>query len=200
MSKKETNKKSDQKFGLTQKQRSWIYTGTFLSIIVLLFIFNNTNGEPEEGPYPPDYAPSAQKELKVAPDFELKSTEDKVVKLSDFKGKVVIIDFWATWCPPCRRGIPDLVAIKNEFGKKGVEVIGISVDAQNTINEVKPFMKEYKINYPVAYADRKVVSAYGGISSIPTSFIIDQKGNIIANFVGLYPKETYVNAINKLLK
>lgn len=200
MEKKGLKKSSDVKMGLTKKQRSWIYTGTFFAIVVLLFIFNNTNGEPEEGPYPPDYVATTQKGSKIAPDFELKSIDGKMVKLSDYKGKVVILDFWATWCGPCRKGIPDLIELKNEFGKKGVEIIGISVDGQNTIDQVKSFAADKKMNYPVVYADGKVADNYGGIQNIPTTVVIDKKGYIIAQYEGLSPKATYVNDINKALK
>ncbi|RMD51002.1 MAG: TlpA family protein disulfide reductase, partial [Ignavibacteria bacterium] len=93
----------------------------------MLFIMNNTNGEPEEGPLPPGYNPNHATASKMAPDFELPTVDGKKLKLSDYKGKVVIIDFWATWCPPCRRGIPDLISIKKEYSKN-LEIIGISVD------------------------------------------------------------------------
>lgn len=200
MERKSLNKSDDIKFGLTKRQRSWVYTGTFIAVVILFFVINNINGEPEEGPYPPDYVPASQKELKVAPDFALKSTGDKAVKLSDYKGKIIILDFWATWCPPCRKGIPDLIAIKKEYEKKGVEIIGISVDDEKTIEQVKSFALNQKMNYPVVYADKKVVSDYGDISNIPTTIIIDKKGNIVTKYVGLYPKETYTDEINRLLK
>ena len=95
------------------KHRSYIYTGLFIALVIFFFVINNTNGEPEEGPYPPNYN-------------TVNSTE--MLNLSDYKGKVVILDFWATWCPPCRKGIPDLVELKDKFGEKGVEIIGISLD------------------------------------------------------------------------
>jgi thiol-disulfide isomerase/thioredoxin len=132
-----------------------------------------------------------------APAFTLDSPSGKKVSLSDYKGKVVIVDFWATWCPPCRRGIPDLVDIQSEFGNK-VAVIGISVDT-DTRDQVASFAKNFKINYTVLYATPEVVQSYGNIESIPTSFIIDKNGNIVNQFVGLTPKETYVSEIKKLI-
>jgi len=133
-----------------------------------------------------------------APDFTLKNTSTGAdVKLSDYRGKVVIIDFWATWCPPCRRGIPDLVDLKNRYGDD-IEIIGISVDNEKTVGDIPGFIKEKGINYPVVYYNNEVVNAYGGISSIPTSFIIDKEGNITASYVGLVDKEVYETAINKL--
>jgi cytochrome c biogenesis protein CcmG/thiol:disulfide interchange protein DsbE len=139
------------------------------------------------------------KEDIKAPNFSLKSVDGKTIKLSDFKGKVVIIDFWATWCPPCRKGIPDLISIQNEF-KSDVVIIGISLDGAQTIKEVPGFIKDYAINYPVVYGDENVIKAYGGITSIPTAFVIDKKGNVADMHVGLVPKDTYVNKIKELLK
>jgi thiol-disulfide isomerase/thioredoxin len=134
-----------------------------------------------------------------APDFALKSVDGKTVKLSDFKGKVVIIDFWATWCPPCRRGIPDLVDIQKEF-KKQVVIIGISLDRDKTIKDVPDFVKNYGINYPVVYGDDQVTIDYGGIRSIPTSFVIDKKGNVVDSHIGLVDKDVFVKKIKELLK
>lgn len=132
---------------------------------------------------------------KKSPDFVLQSTEGKEIKLSDFKDKIVIVDFWATWCPPCRKGIPDLIEIQNEFKNK-VVVIGVSLDIQ-TKKDVIPFMKEYGINYPIVYGNQQVVMDFGNISAIPTSFII-KDGKIAAKHIGLVPKATYVEKIKEL--
>lgn len=145
-----------------------------------------------------NYAPNEKGVVeKKAADFSLTSTDGKAVKLSDYKGKVVIVDFWATWCPPCRKGIPDLIEIQKEFSND-VVIIGISVDS-DTKNNVISFMQSAGINYPVAYANEDVVQSYGGIESIPTSFVIDQKGNIVDKHVGLVPKSEYTSVLKKLL-
>ncbi|QOJ30268.1 MAG: TlpA family protein disulfide reductase [Ignavibacteriales bacterium] len=133
---------------------------------------------------------------KKAPDFSLKDLNGKVVKLSDFKNKIIIIDFWATWCGPCRKGIPDLVSLQKTYGKD-VVIIGITVD--DDLAEVPPFAQKYGINYPVLYADRKVIKDYGGIDAIPTSFIVDKKGNIVDKHVGLIPKSEYEKKIKELM-
>jgi len=168
-----------------QKYKNYIYSGLFLTIFFVLLIVNNTDGDTLDGPYPPYYE------------------KGNVVKLSDFKGKVVILDFWATWCPPCRKGIPDLVELKKEFKNKGVEVIGISLDALThggqTQKDVVPFMKSNGINYPIAKGTDKVIMDFGGINSIPTSFVIDKDGYVINSYVGFVEKSNYVNDINKAL-
>jgi len=133
----------------------------------------------------------------MAPNFTLTSTDGKDIQLSDYRGKVVIVDFWATWCPPCRKGIPDLIDIQKEF-KNDVVVIGISLDS-DTKSDVIPFMKQYGINYPIVYGTNDVVMHYGSINAIPTSFVINKKGKIIDKHVGLVPKSEYINKIKEIL-
>jgi thiol-disulfide isomerase/thioredoxin len=135
--------------------------------------------------------------VEMAPNFTLTSTNGKNIQLSDFRGKVVIVDFWATWCPPCRKGIPDLIDIQKEF-KNEVVVIGISLD-QDTKSEVIPFMKKFGINYPVVYGDNKVVNDYGSINAIPTSFVINKDGKIVDKHIGLVPKSEIVQKIKEIL-
>ncbi|BDQ03181.1 TlpA disulfide reductase family protein [Ignavibacterium sp.] len=170
-----------------------------VAFILLAFIFPSQIVKNTEAKSLNDKIASLLSSDKKAADFKLKTLEGKEVKLSDYRGKVVIIDFWATWCPPCRKGIPDLISLQDEF-KKDLVVIGISLDQQNTIKDLKPFIENYKINYPVVLGDEKVVKDYGGINAIPTSFIIDQKGNIVDSHVGLVPKTVYVDQIKSLLK
>lgn len=136
--------------------------------------------------------------LQKAPAFSLESTEGKKVQLSDYQGKIVLLDFWATWCGPCRRGIPDLVSLQKQY-KDDLVVIGISLD-QQTKPDVVPFMKQYGINYPIVYGNRDIVKNYGNIQSIPTSFVIDKSGNVVDMHVGLVDKSVYEKTINKLLK
>jgi thiol-disulfide isomerase/thioredoxin len=132
----------------------------------------------------------AEANYTKAPDFALQDIYGNEVKLSDFRGKVIILDFWATWCPPCRKGIPDLIDLQNKY-RNDLTIIGISLDQANTIKDVVPFSKSYGINYPVVYGNASVVNQYGGIQAIPTSFIIDREGNIVDKHVGLIPKQEY---------
>lgn len=196
------NENKNASHGLSKKQRSYIYTGFFFGVVILLFLFNNAEylfgGEEPNGPYPPNYVPAAQKSTASAPDFSLPTPDGKTLKLSDYKGKAVIIDFWATWCPPCRKGIPDLIALKKKYGSKGLEVIGISLD-RDTKKDVPQFIKDKGINYPVVYGDDNVVVNYGGVRAVPTSFVIDKQGKIIASYEGLISSETYESHIKKIL-
>ena len=137
-------------------------------------------------------------EAPTAPDFTLTTTDGKTIKLSDYRGKVVIVDFFATWCPPCKAEIPDYIKLYSKYRKDGFQMLGISVD-QGGIDAVRPFMKEYGINYPVMLATDEVVSAYGGIRGIPTTFVIDKQGRIAASFMGYRPASVFESLIQKLI-
>ncbi len=136
------------------------------------------------------------KNEKAAPDFSLQSTDGKTVSLKDYKGKIVILDFWATWCGPCRKGIPDLISLQDRY-KNDLRVIGISLDT-STKDDVIPFAKKMNINYPVVYGNDNITSDYGGIEAIPTTIVIDQNGEIVAKYVGLVDKETFAKQIEDL--
>ena len=133
---------------------------------------------------------------KKAPDFFLKTTDNNTVKLSDYKGRIVILNFFATWCPPCRMEIPDFVEFYKENKEKGVVIIGIAVGSK--LEDVKKMIKEFKINYPVCISDGKVEKEYGGIRFVPTSFIIDKNGNIYKKQIGMMSKGQLEEILEKL--
>jgi thiol-disulfide isomerase/thioredoxin len=143
-------------------------------------------------------AQQKQKESPDAPDFALKDLDGNTVKLSDYKGKVVIIDFWATWCGPCRRGIPEFIELQKEYGEDQLVILGVSVD-QGDLSVVPAFAKNYGINYPVLYANEDIQRKYGPIRSIPTAFIVDTAGKVNDVTVGLRPKTYFKEKINSLL-
>jgi peroxiredoxin len=158
----------------------------------------NTAKAPAAGDAGANAAKAASPALTPAPLFELTGVDGKPVKLADYKGKVVILDFWATWCGPCRRGIPDLMSLYDQYKGKGFMVVGLSVD-RGGMGAVKQFATANKMNYPVVLADPGTQSAYGGMYSIPTAFLIDQKGNIRKKYVGLQPKERLEKDVQALL-
>ena len=142
---------------------------------------------------------AAGSSLTQAPDFSLKSLAGTTARLSDYRGKIVILDFWATWCPPCRKEIPDFVQLQKDYGARGVQMLGISLDrGKKTV--LKPFAEKYKINYPILIGDGRVDQAYGGITGIPTTFIIDRQGRIVKKYVGYRPKSVFEAAIKNLLE
>ncbi|MCX5687954.1 MAG: redoxin domain-containing protein [Candidatus Omnitrophica bacterium] len=136
--------------------------------------------------------------FKLAPEFSLKDINGAEKKLSDFKGKVVIIDFWATWCPPCRNEIPHFVSLYNQYKGQGLEIIGVALD-QNPGGVLPGFIKDNSINYIILVGNNKVSDLYGGISAIPTTFIIDRNGNIIKKYIGYNEREVFESQIKELL-
>ncbi len=139
-----------------------------------------------------------KKAFPAAPDFALKDLEGSTIKLSDYQGKVVILDFWATWCGPCRRGIPEFIELQSEFGEDDLVILGISVD-RGDLSVVPKFAKQFGINYPVLYANEDIQRKYGPIRSIPTAFIVDKEGKVRDMTVGLRPKSYFKKVIDSLL-
>lgn len=142
--------------------------------------------------------PSRDDNAAKAPDFALKNIDGEIVRLSSFEDKVIILNFWATWCGPCRMEIPGFVDLYEKYNEEGLEIIGVSVD-QNGWTAVKPFMKNYKINYPILMYNYQVVKDYGGIRGIPTTFIINRKGEIVEQIVGLRPDEYFEKRVKEYL-
>ncbi len=135
---------------------------------------------------------------KPAPDFALKDPDGRVVRLSDYRGKVVLLNFWATWCAPCRIEIPWFVEFERRLKDRGFAVIGVSMD-EGGWDDVKAFMAGKGINYRIVMGDDEVAHAYGGVESLPTTFIIDRDGKVAATHLGLVSKSKYEDDLEKLL-
>ncbi len=143
--------------------------------------------------------PAGEQKTPDAPPFTLKNINGGEVSLADYKGKVVFVNFWATWCPPCRAEIPHFVELIDKYGKDGFAILGISVDDKKDHKKIPAFMKKYKINYPILLDDNKTRFDYGGIRSIPTTFVIDREGKVLGNIVGSRSKEQFEDIIKQVL-
>lgn len=139
-----------------------------------------------------------EKERRTAPDFTLKDATGAPLKLSDLRGKVVLLNFWATWCGPCEVEIPWFVDFQKAYRDRDFAVLGVSMDDDGW-KSVRPYLQEHKINYRIVIGDDHLSELYGGVDSLPTSFVIDRDGRIAAMHVGLVSKSDYQNEIVNLL-
>jgi len=151
----------------------------------------------------PRSATGAAPEHPTAPNFTLPNVAGGTVTLAELRGKVVLLDFWATWCGPCRAGIPALNALFLEHRGDGLEVVGISLDmdmrGRTGLETVRSFLGRMPIEYTLVMGNMGTVRAYGGIQSIPTAFLVDRTGRVRQRYVGLQPKEVLQRDITALL-
>lgn len=135
---------------------------------------------------------------KAAPPFSLKDAEGKTVKLSDYKGKVVLLNFWATFCGPCKIEIPWFIEFEQKYKDRGFAVLGIAMDEEGW-EIVRPYIKEENVNYRILMGDEPTSQMYGGVENLPTTFVLDADGKIVSTHVGLVSKSVYENEIEQLL-
>ena len=136
---------------------------------------------------------------RPAPSFTVKTLEGKPLKSSDLRQKPVIVDFWATWCGPCRASMPHLSAMQTRYEKQGLTVIGLSVDESGP-QGVKKFANQLGVKFTLAMANDDVLDAYGPIRSIPTTFFINRKGDIVRRVVGYIDGETMEDYVKEILE
>lgn len=139
----------------------------------------------------PDYSP------RPMPEWALPDLDGNMIRSTNYAGKAMLIDFWATWCPPCRKGIPDLIDLHKELESNGLVVVGISLD--DGPEAVREFQKETGIPYPLVMGDAATQAAFGGIEGIPTTFIVDRNGQVLARIVGLASKAELEELVGKAL-
>lgn len=130
--------------------------------------------------------------------FTFKDINNRAVALSDFKGKVIILDFWATWCVPCKAEIPGFIGLQQKYASRGLRVIGLSVD--DSLPTAKKYADQMKMNYPVLLAEGKddILMAYDPIPSIPVSVVIGRDGKICSKHVGIAPMDVFEKEIASL--
>lgn len=170
--------------------------------LVLAFLIVVPQGKAQASPsasqeqHPPSTGPAR---LRVAPDFSLESLNGEIVHLSDFRGKVVLLNFWATWCGPCKILTPWFVDLQNQYRPEGLEIVGIALDEDATKVEIAELTDELRVNYIVLIGNEKVAKAYGGVPAMPDTFFIGRDGKIVDRIIGLKSKGEIEDYIKKAL-
>ncbi|MGH9661585.1 MAG: TlpA disulfide reductase family protein [Bryobacteraceae bacterium] len=151
--------------------------------------------------FPPVKADSSvkpEKERKPAPEFALKDADGRTVRLSEYKGKIVLLNFWATWCGPCKFEMPWFIEFERTYKDRGFAVVGISMDEEGW-PAIKPFVADMGVNYRILLGGDDTAALYGGVEALPTTFVIDRQGRVAATHVGLAGKDDFENDIKQLL-
>ena len=151
---------------------------------------------PSDSEEPASIKPATQRQQ--APEFSLKDVNGRTVKLSEYRGDVVLLNFWATWCGPCKIEIPWFVEFEKKHKDRGFAVLGISMDDDGW-DSVKPFLNRAKVNYRILMGTDTVAMLYGGVQSLPTTFLIDRDGKVAGIHIGLVGKSEYESNIVELL-
>ena len=134
----------------------------------------------------------------VAPDFDLQSLDGKDLKLSSLRGKAVLLNFWATYCGPCKIEMPWFVELQKEYGPQGFQILGVAMDDAST-DEIAKFAKDMGVNYPILLGKEAVGMSYGGVNVLPTTFFLDRNGKVIAREFGLQSRSVFVDHIKDAL-
>lgn len=134
-----------------------------------------------------------------APELKLKDLQGRTLRLSDYRGKVVLLNFWATWCPPCRAEMPDLIKMQHEYRSRGLQIIGITYPPQES-REVRQFIRKLGVNYPVALGTKDTKTLFDETDTLPLTVVIDRQGNIIERIEGILLAVEFEQKIKPLLK
>jgi len=135
---------------------------------------------------------------KMAPDFVLQSIDDRTVRLADFRGKAVLLNFWATWCGPCKIEMPWFVELQRQYGPEGLQVLGVAMDDASK-EDIAKFAKDMGVNYPILIGKESVGDAYGGVQFLPTTYFIGRDGKVVAHEFGLKSRSEFEDNIKKAL-
>src|SRR5215813_5683387 len=136
---------------------------------------------------------------KLAPELKLKDVEGRALRLSDYKGKVVLLNFWATWCAPCRAEMPDLVKWQREYRRRGLRIIGVTYPPEDPA-EVRKFIKSINVNYPIAFGEKQTKAIFDESETIPISVVIDKSGVVREVIKGIIFPEEFEQKIKSLLR
>jgi peroxiredoxin len=170
----------------------------FVITVFLILMFIGIRSSRTSNSTSPVATGGTNSHAQAAPEFQLKTLDGLAVKLSDFRGKAVVLNFWATWCAPCRVETPWLVDLYRKYKEQGLEIVGISMD-EGSPEHVEKFVREMNVSYTVLMGNNSVSDSYGGVRFLPQTFFIDRDGEIASQRLGLKSKNDLENDIKRLL-
>ncbi len=176
------------------KRNALVFVTLFIAILAMLALGKYLDRKHQRGPV----KLVGDVHGTPAPDFELVSLDGQKVKLSDFRGKAVLLNFWATWCPPCKIEMPWFVELQKQYGKDGLVVLGVALDDSEP-QKISEFAHEMGLNYPVLLGNDQVSDDYGNVQYLPTTFYIDRNGKIIDKAAGLFDRVATEDDVKKAL-
>ena len=182
-------------------ERKILLVGMFLTVAAVAMYVVERNRGPVPGANPgtsTTSAPAPAIRGVAAPDFELPNLDGTPLRKSDLQGKVLLVNFWATWCAPCEIEIPWFIDFQKKYQDDGLEVIGISLDEEGP-EKVKKYVAEHKVNYKIVMGDEKTAEAFGGVIGLPTSFVVDREGKFYSMHRGLVGKDVVEEELLQLL-
>ena len=169
----------------------------FVAIVVALLLFIGFRAARHPGA-PGSASASLDPKGQPAPDFTLDALDGKAVTLSGYHGQAVLLNFWATWCGPCKVEMPWFVELQKEYGPQGLQIVGVAMDDASK-EDIEKFVKEMGVNYPILVGKESVGDQYGGVNVLPTTFFIDRDGKIVAREFGLQSRSVFVDHIKQAL-
>ncbi len=167
-----------------------------VAVVVALMLFAGFHLARRSGSGPA--AGSLDANGKMAPDFALQSVDGNTVHLSDFRGKAVLLNFWATWCSPCKIEMPWFVELQKQYGPEGLQVVGVAMDDASK-EDIAKFAKDMGVNYPILIGKESVGDAYGGVQFLPTTYFIGRDGKVVGHEFGLKSRSEFEDNIKKAL-
>ena len=165
-----------------------------VAFVVALMLYFGYHSARRSGP---SFAPRLTP-FSLAPDFSLEALDGKTLRLSDLRGKAVLLNFWATWCGPCKIEMPWFVELQNQYASQGLQIVGVAMDDASK-EDIGKFAKDMGVNYPILIGKESVGDQYGGVPALPESFLIGRDGKIVDKIIGLQGKAEIEDAIKKAL-
>ena len=178
---------------LTRSHWFWIVLGTAVVGVTAASIFSSGESSPPRAWIEPA-------EPRTAPNFTLDRLNGDAFRLKEHRGTVVVLNFWATWCPPCREEIPDFVNMQADLGDRGVQFVGVALERNPDPQAVRDFAEKMNVNYPIGLGDGSIAQKYGGIRGLPMTFVIGPEGEIRGRIPGRTTEERLRPALERLLE